>query len=614
MGFILDGLDAEDYDRKYSDRDLVRRILRYFRPKTAAMVVVAVMIVATSGLQSIMPVVVSWGIDRLIHDRSVTFLVVLVLLILASGVLGWVTNFVRQALSARVVGDVVLSIRRDAFAAVLKRDLSFYDENPSGKIVSRVTSDTDDFANTVTLTMNLLSQVLLVGIITALLFARDVVLALLTLAITPIVVALALAFRRVARETTRRAQRSLARVNANVQETMGGIAVAKNFRQEKTIYDEFRPINEQNYHVTVRQGMVFGAIFPLLFLVAGLGTVLLVWVGGKAVVAGSVSPGDWYLFLQAVALFWFPLTSIASFWSQFQQGLSAAERVFALIDATPRVLQIDPRPVGRLTGRIEFRDVTFGYHPTQPVLQRFNMTIEAGEMVVLVGHTGAGKSTLGKLITRFYEFQGGHIYIDGHDIRRLDLQEYRRQLGVVPQVPFLFSGTVADNIRYPRPDATDEEVLRAAENVGNGDWLAALPQGLDTKVGEHGQSLSMGQRQLVALARLLIQDPAIVILDEATASVDPLTEAQIQEGLDVVLRGRTSIVIAHRLSTIQHADRIVVLSHGKIVEEGDHATLMRRGGQYCEVYNTYFRHQSPHYRPGTGFVPVVALPQNDHVT
>ncbi|HEY8455532.1 MAG TPA: ABC transporter ATP-binding protein [Actinopolymorphaceae bacterium] len=614
MGFILDGLDAEDYDRKYSDRDLVRRILRYFRPKTAAMVVVAVMIVATSGLQSIMPVVVSWGIDRLIHDRSVTFLVVLVLLILASGVLGWVTNFVRQALSARVVGDVVLSIRRDAFAAVLKRDLSFYDENPSGKIVSRVTSDTDDFANTVTLTMNLLSQVLLVGIITALLFARDVVLALLTLAITPIVVALALAFRRVARETTRRAQRSLARVNANVQETMGGIAVAKNFRQEKTIYDEFRPINQQNYHVTVRQGMVFGAIFPLLFLVAGLGTVLLVWVGGKAVVAGSVSPGDWYLFLQAVALFWFPLTSIASFWSQFQQGLSAAERVFALIDATPRVLQIDPRPVGRLTGRIEFRDVTFGYHPTQPVLQRFNMTIEAGEMVALVGHTGAGKSTLGKLITRFYEFQGGHIYIDGHDIRRLDLQEYRRQLGVVPQVPFLFSGTVADNIRYPRPDATDEEVLRAAENVGNGDWLAALPQGLDTKVGEHGQSLSMGQRQLVALARLLIQDPAIVILDEATASVDPLTEAQIQEGLDVVLRGRTSIVIAHRLSTIQHADRIVVLSHGKIVEEGDHATLMRRGGQYCEVYNTYFRHQSPHYRPGTGFVPVVALPQNDHVT
>ncbi|MGW5358974.1 ABC transporter ATP-binding protein [Actinopolymorpha pittospori] len=606
MGFLMDGLSAEDYDRTYSDRDLLRRILRYFRPKLGAMSVVAAMLVLTSLLQAVLPVVISWGLDRVVADDAGVFIGVLVALILLSGVLAWVTNFVRQIYSARVVGDVVLTLREDAFSAILDRDLSFYDENPSGKIVSRVTSDTDDFANVVTLTMNLLSQLLLVGVITGLLFSRDVGLALLTLAVTPLVVALALAFRRIARDTTRRAQRSLARVNANVQETMGGIAVAKNFRQEQTIYDEFRPINMQNYGVTVRQGMVFGAIFPLLFLVAGLGTVLLVLVGGRGVLGGDVSAGDWYLFLQAVALFWFPLTSIASFWSQFQQGLAAAERVFALIDATPRVLQTDPQPVGRLTGEIEFRDVTFGYVPTHHVLDHFSMNIRAGEMIALVGHTGAGKSTLGKLITRFYEFQGGHIYLDGRDIRSLDLHDYRRQLGAVPQVPFLFSGTVADNIRYPRPEASDEEILRAARHIGNGDWLQALPDGLATEVGEHGHSLSMGQRQLVALARLLIQDPAIVILDEATASVDPLTEAQIQEGLDVVLEGRTSIVIAHRLSTIQHADRIVVLRDGRIVEEGDHATLMRQGGQYCDVYNTYFRHQSPNYRPGTGFVPVTA--------
>jgi ABC-type multidrug transport system fused ATPase/permease subunit len=579
--------------------------LGYFRPKLAAMALVAVMIVATSLLQAVLPVVISWGLDRLVTDDSNQFLALLVTLILLSGVLAWVTNFVRQSLSARVVGDVVLQLREDAFAAVLRRDMSFYDENPSGKIVSRVTSDTDDFANVVTLTMNLLSQVLLVGFITALLFARDVTLALMTLAIAPVVIALALGFRRIARESTRRAQRSLARVNANVQETMGGIAVAKNFRQEQTVYDEFRPINDQNYQVTLRQGMVFSGIFPVLFLVAGLGTVLLVYAGGQRVLGGAVSPGDWYLFLQAVGLFWMPLTSIASFWSQFQQGLSAAERVFALIDATPRIVQVDEQPVGRLAGRIDFKNVTFGYVPTQPVLTNFDLTIEAGEMVALVGHTGAGKSTLGKLITRFYEFQGGRIEIDGRDIRTFDLRQYRRQLGVVPQVPFLFSGTVADNIRYSRPEATDEEVRRAAEHIGNGDWLDALPEGLDTKVGEHGRALSMGQRQLVALARLLIQDPAIVILDEATASVDPLTEAQIQEGLDVVLHGRTSIVIAHRLSTIQHADRIIVLREGRIVEEGDHATLMRRGGQYCEVYNTYFRHQSPNYKPGTGFVPVL---------
>ena len=339
---------------------------------------------------------------------------------------------------------------------------------------------------------------------------------------------------------------------------------------------------------------------------------LLVQVGGTQAINGEISPGDWYLFLQSVMMFWFPLTSIASFWSQFQQGLSAAERVFALIDALPRVVQRNPGPIGRLEGRIEFRDVTFGYTEEQRVLKNFDLTIEAGESVALVGHTGAGKSTLGKLMTRFYEFQGGRILVDGHDIRTVDLSQYRRQLGVVPQSPFLFSGTVADNIRYPRPDATDAEVATAARQVGGGDWLDALQHGLDTEVGEHGSALSMGQRQLVALARLLIQDPAIVILDEATASVDPLTEAQIQEGLDVVLAGRTSIVIAHRLSTIEHVDRIIVLRDGQIVEEGDHPTLMARGGQYCDVYNTYFRHQSPNYRPGTGFVPVGAATGSAH--
>ena len=606
MGFIMEGLDAEDYDRTYSDGDLVRRVGRYFKPALAGMGLVAVTIVLASLMQAAFPVLISWGLDHIEGPQGVSTITILVVSILVTGMLAWFFNFVRQALTARIVGDVVITLRKDAFAAVMRRDMSFYDETPSGKVVSRITSDTDDFATVVTLVMNLLSQVLLLVFVTALLFQRDVGLALLTLAITPIIVAMALGFRKIARDTTRKAQRSLSRVNANVQEMMSGIAVAKNFRQEQTVYEEFGPINEQSYQVTVRQGFVFSSIFPLLFIVAGLGTVALVQVGGTTVLGGDLSAGDWYLFLQAVALFWFPLTSIASFWSQFQQGLSAAERVFALVDATPRVIQHDPQPVGRLSGEIEFRQVVFGYTVDQRVLNEFSVHIRPGETVALVGHTGAGKSTLGKLITRFYEFQGGHILLDGRDIRSLDLAEYRRQLGVVPQSPFLFSGTVADNIRYPRPDATDEDVVIAARQVAGGDWLEILPDGLETEVGEHGKSLSMGQRQLVALARVLIQDPAIVILDEATASVDPLTEAQIQEGLDVVLADRTSIVIAHRLSTIEHADRIIVLEAGRIVEEGTHQSLMQAGGHYCQVYNTYFRHQSPNYRPGTGFVPVLA--------
>ncbi|MDQ3657450.1 MAG: ABC transporter ATP-binding protein/permease [Chloroflexota bacterium] len=607
MGFIMAGLDAEDYDRHYSDRELLKRITGYFRPALGPMVVVAVMILLNSAASMVQPVLGSWGIDRIINEGARSAIWILFFGFLAAGVLAWIFNYIAQWLTATVVSNVVLKLRQDAFSAVMDRDLSFFDTNPSGRVVSRVTSDTDDFSTVITLTMNLLSQFLLVGIITAVLFTRNVTLAFVAISITPVFVIMAIAFRKIARDSTQQAQRSTAVVNSSIQETMNGIAIAKNFRQERRLYDEFEPVNDQAYKVTLKQGLVFSAIFPLLFFVAGLGTVLLVYLGGRGLISGDISAGDWFLFFQSVKLFWMPMTSIASFWSQFQRGLGASERIFALIDTEPEVVQTADDDPGRIRGEIEFRDLTFGYEDYTKVLLDFNLTIPAGETLAIVGHTGAGKSTLGKLITRFYEFQSGELLIDGKSVRRFDLPEYRRQLGIVPQSPFLFSGTVADNIRYPKPDATDAEVLKAAQAVGQGDWVELLPEGLETVVGEYGRSLSMGQRQLVALARILIQDPAIVILDEATASVDPLTEAQIQEGLDVVLADRTSIVIAHRLSTIEHADRIIVLDHGDVVEEGTHASLMAKGGRYCDVYNTYFRHQSPNYVPGKGFVPAAGV-------
>jgi ATP-binding cassette subfamily B protein len=595
MGFVMDGLDAEAYDRSYSDRVLIQRIAGYFRPHARTMATVAGMVVLASSAWTVVPIVVSRGIDALAGNPTAQVLIGLASGVSLIGALAWFFNFIRQSFSARAVGDVVLALREDAFAAVMQRDLSFYDQYPSGKIVSRVTSDTQDFATVVTLTIDLMSQLLLVLIVSGVLFVINARLALITLAMAPVVLLAALSFRRIARWTTRRAQRATAKVNATIQETISGIAVAKSFRQEAAIYEDFRTTNRLTYNVRLRQGLVFNTIFPVLDILAGVGTATVIYFGGRQALGGTVSTGDWYLFVQSLMLFYFPLTSIASFWSQFQQGLSASERVFALIDAEPKVVQTAREPIERIAGHITFDKVHFSYNDGEVVLPGFSLDIPAGQTLAVVGHTGAGKSSLVRLITRFYEFQGGALLIDGRDIRTLDLAQYRRQIGLVPQSPFLFSGTVANNIRYGRPDADDGAVELAALKLGGGEWVQDLPNGLQTDVGERGARLSLGQRQLVALARVLLQDPSIFILDEATASVDPFTEAQIQEGLDLVMRRRTSIVIAHRLSTVKSADRIIVMKDGKIIEEGNHQALLARRGHYAELYNTYFRHQSLEY-------------------
>jgi ABC-type multidrug transport system fused ATPase/permease subunit len=595
MGYIMGGLTAEAYDRNYRDRDLVRRIIGYFRAERGAMLVVALMVVIQSLADTGMPIVISRSINLLEQNPSLSGLMLLAAGALLLGILAWSTNFVRQVYTARAVSNVVLELRKHAFDALMRRDLSFYDSNPLGKIISRVTSDTEDFTNVVTLTMNLLSQLLLVVIFAVVLLVINWRLALIAIVIVPVVFIVALSYRRFARYNMRKAARMTANVNNIIQETISGIAVAKNFRQEQAIYDDFSATNRQAYRVLLFSNLSVNTIFSVLDMIGGIGIASIVYFGGVQVLGGTVSLGDWYLFVQSLAIFLSPVASVAAFWSQFQQGLAASERVFALIDTEPKVIQTDHQPVERLDGRVEFRNVRFGYKEGEVVLPNFSLLIPAGQTVALVGHTGAGKSSLGRLLARFYEFQGGSILVDGRDIRTFDEQQYRRCLGIVPQVPFLFSGTVADNIRYGRPEASDAEIERVARMIGGGAWLENLSKGLATQAGERGAYLSMGQRQLVAMARVLLQNPAICILDEATASIDLFTEAQIQEGLDIVLEGRTSLVIAHRLSTIWNADRIVVMREGQIIEEGTHATLLASGGHYAELYNMYFRHQSLDY-------------------
>ena len=589
---MFSGLNAEAYDRSYTDRALMARILKYFSAYRTRMILVSIATVAMALFGAAAPLLVSDGVESLVNAQTDRYLFGLIAVVLAIGVLNWVANWARRRLTATITGDAVLALRRDAFDASVKHDLSFYDEFQAGKIVSRITSDTQEFAQMVTLVTDLISQVLTVLILLPILLTIEWRLTLLVLAMSPVAYFVASAFRTLARRATRQGFRAMGEVNAAVQEAVTGIQIAKNFRQEDALYRHFIDINNISYRVNLRRGFVLANVFPTLNALTGVATAILVYFGGLSTAGGDISIGAWYLFVASVDRFWFPIINIAAFWSQFQAGLAAAERVFALIDAEPVVHQVDNRPAPALRGEIEFARVNFRYSEQEAVLNDFSLRIRAGENVALVGHTGAGKSSVAKLIARFYEFQAGAMTLDGHDIRSFELNSYRKQLGIVSQTPFLFTGTVADNIRYARQELSDVEIEAIARRIGGGEWLDTLPNGLHSEVGERGARLSMGQRQLVALTRVLAQRPAVFILDEATASIDPFTENQIKDALDLILADATSILIAHRLSTVKTADRIIVMRAGRIIEEGSHDALIAQGGHYAELYNTYFRHQS----------------------
>ena len=605
MGFF-GGLASEGYDRQYSDRDLVGRIVGYFKPYRwqLALITILLLIIALTG--ALMPVVVSSGVNLLNQSTMISAREIALLCgaVFVLDLTNWLVNWGRRRRVVRMVGEIVLTLRTNVFRAAAEHDLSFYDEYASGKVVSRITSDTQEFGQMVVLVTDLFAQVIQALILGCILIVIDWKLSLVLFACLPVVFVGTIAFRSLARRVTRNGMRAMANVNSNIKESISGIAVAKNFRQETGIFSEFDEANQTSYRVNVRRGLVLSLVFPVLNALAGAATALMVYVGGLSVAQGIVTAGAWFLFIQSMDRFFMPVQNLAAFWAQVQQGLSASERVFALIDAEPQVVQVDDRPAPQLEGDIRFEKVWFRYSDKEPVLCDFDLHIQPGETVALVGHTGAGKSSIAKLIARFYEFQQGQILIDGQDIRSLDLHDYRSHLGIVSQAPFLFSGTVVENICYasamknnaPSP-AQAAEIAQLAHQIGDGEWLDSLPQGLDTEVGERGGRLSMGQRQLVSLMRVLVQRPAIFILDEATASVDPFTEWQIQQALNLILSKTTSILIAHRLSTVKAADRIIVLENGKIIEEGNHASLLAQGGHYAGLYNTYFRHQSLDYRP-----------------
>ena len=595
MGFHH-GLSAEAYDRQYDNKTLVKRILAYFKPHGTRLIFVAIVVLLQGFTGSIPYLLVSKVLDEggasQPNDRVLAILVTAVILI---EIFGYLFFYVQQRLMARINADIYRSLATDAFASSMNQDLSFHDRLSSGRIVSRITGDTEDFITLMRLSASVLSSVMQSIIVAIILLRTEWRLALLLFVFIPIVIIMVASYRNVARRVTTRGMRAMANVNATVKETISGISVAKNFRQEESIYKDFQSANKTSYRVNIKRGFILSIVFPTMRTLSGISLALLVYFGALSVTQGLITAGAWYLVLLSSERFLMPILSMTSYWAQVQTGFAAAERIFALIDAPHSVKQTNALPAQNIQGDIVFKNVTFDYGVGAEVLKNFDLHIKPGENLAIVGHTGAGKSSIARLISRFYEFQAGEIFIDGVNIRDFDIDSLRQQMGVVTQVPFLFEGTVEENIRFAKPDISREEILSLANEIGHGEWLETLSNGLDTNVGERGSKISMGQRQLVALMRVLARRPSIFILDEATASIDPFTEGQIQHALNLILSQATSVLIAHRLSTVKSAERIIVLDHGAIIEEGTHDALLARGGVYAELYNTYFRHQSLEY-------------------
>jgi ABC-type multidrug transport system fused ATPase/permease subunit len=569
-------------------------MLRPYRVR-AALTVVALVLGTAASLAP--PLLARAAIDDGIQRHDFDKLLLVVIAFFVSALIVWVMTYAQTFLVGWVGQRALADLRIRIFKHLQTLPIGFYESRSAGVLISRMTNDVEALDSLVTDSVVTLFQsgLTLIGTIGILLYL-DVTLALITFCVLPLVLAGSLWFRIISAGAFRRTRETIGAITGYLQETLSGIRVVRSFAQEPVHEAQFTELNADNADANMTTVKLNAAYFPSVEMLSGVAVGLIVLYGGYQAIDGHISIGTIVAFVAALSNLFEPIQQLSQLYATYQSGMAALEKIFQLLDEQPDLEdRADAIELGRISGEVDFDDVSFAYQKrrgedsTEQVLalDHIDLQIPPGQTVALVGATGAGKSTMAKLIARFYDPTTGAVLVDGHDLREVASSSLRSQMGIVPQEAFLFSGTVAENIAFGRPDADADQIRAAAAAVGAEEFIADLPNGYDTEIGERGTQLSAGQRQLIAFARALIADPRILVLDEATSNVDLHSEARIEQGLRRLLAGRTSIVIAHRLSTIRQAGRIVVLEHGKIAEQGTHDELIDAQGRYYELYRDW---------------------------
>ena len=599
--------DEEVLGKAYDAR-LVRRMTEHVRPQARLIAVSVLLLFVVMGAQLLQPYLIKLLIDDHIlagEARGVTALALLYLLALAVEMAARCAQIYSMELTGQ---NVIHRLRGRLFRHLLSLDSAFFDRYPVGRLMTRVTTDIESLADLFSSgVVSLLGDSVKLLAIVGILWWLDWRLAWVTFAISPVLFVLSYAFRGRIRQAYRDVRRRIARMNAWLQEAISGMLLVQLFRRQESSRREFGAINEDHRDADLRSVVYESAFSAIIELVGTVAAALILWYGGGQILRGALTFGTLVAFLEYTARFFGPIRDLSGFYAVLQAAMASLERIFALLDERPAIVAPSAgAPPGRARGRIEFEDVRFAYRQGDEVLHGIGLRAAPGERVAIVGATGSGKTTLVKLLIRLYDPAAGVIRIDGRDIRTLPLPYLRRQVGVVLQDHFLFAGSIASNIAYADASLSRASLQSAARAVHADRFIERLPGGYDAEVRERGGNLSTGQKQLLSFARILAADPAVLVLDEATSSVDTETELQIQDALQRLLKGRTSLVIAHRLSTIVGADRILVMHHGRIAEEGTHRELLDRRGIYHRLYQLQFDTEGTPSGPAAHAPPEVA--------